>query len=771
MTLVTRVTFLVLVAASFSAFFVAQRLKSTPPVITVGAITRSFSPNGDGNRDTDKISISLKVDDDATVDVVNLDGDRIKRLTENAPMTRVPAAPARVGRHRRRRCACPGRPVPAAGVAARRGPLGDDHGQDHAVDTTAPKSVVCIGFKCSDPKKRLGNVISQGDRAIKIYIRGVSRFVTNFTILRTDDGKPRVVERLKLPGRRTRKVWDGARRRQAARSGDLHRPGARARHRRKRRRHARRARRSERSRAIPGITVRGLAAQPPLRPVTEGQRVEFHVDARGASYRWRVRRVGDSAVRKRGTETAPVLAFRAPTGPSGVYLLELRSGRWHTTVPFLVQAEKRSSVLVVVPAVTWLGTDKIDDRPFDGLPNTLTDGGEVHWPRAFVGTDGLPADFASQVAPLLVFLDRQRIRYDITSDLDLDLTRNPRASDRPGVLFAGSERWITRTLSKRLRRYVTDGGRVALFGTDTMLRGVQLRVYEAGDSGTLSRATQPTSTDPFGERIGKLRTLPAPATLSQFEGGSDYGLMEGANDLPGFKVLEESTLAQGKANLASVGQPLTQEEEAASVASGKSPRDIRPALAATQLGKGVVIRVGLPEWTSKLGDSNVSQVTRNIVDLLRGVEPRIRSTKMSDTAAFSDGVLVGGMVVAAACAAGAVLRPDRARAGVGDARRAGADAGPARLGDLELAADGVVAQSWRPGAGGGVRRPGVRGCAGVAVRAPAGCARRRRAGDAAVPHTGAVGREHVEPARAALRGHRCGRRRLARAAARAAAGG
>jgi hypothetical protein len=374
------------------------------------------------------------------------------------------------------------------------------------------------------------------------------------------------------------------------------------------------------------LTVRGLAAQPPLRPVTEGQRVEFHVDARGAAYRWRVRRVGDAAVRKRGSETAPVLAFRAPTGPSGVYLLELRSGRWHTTVPFLVQAEKRSSVLVVVPVVTWLGADKVDDPPFDGLPNTLSDGGTVRWPRAFVGSDGLPVGW-SEIAPLLVYLDRQRIRYDLTSDLDLDLTRNPRASDRPGVLFAGSEQWITRALSKRLRRYVSDGGRVALFGGDSMRRGVRLQVYGSEDAGTLSRATQPTSVDPFGARIGKPRTLSAPATLSQFEGASAYGLMEGANDLPGFKVLEESTLVTGKADLASVGQPLTPEEEAGSVSSGNDPREIRPALAATQLGKGVVIRVGLPEWTSKLSDSNVSQVTHNIVDILRGVQPRIRSTK------------------------------------------------------------------------------------------------------------------------------------------------
>ncbi|MDA0161917.1 hypothetical protein OM076_16705 [Solirubrobacter ginsenosidimutans] len=625
MTLVARVTFLVLVGASFSAFFVAQRLKSTPPYIEAASVDRYFSPNGDGQRDVNQFSITLRVADDATVDVVNLDGDRVKRLAENVAVQRyrplrlkwdgTDDAGGRVpdGRYRLR-------------VAMRNEGRSATIQKTMTVDTKAPDPVACIGFKCSDTK-HMGNVISQGDRRVLIYVRGVSRFPTRFSLYRTDEGKPRKIADLPpLKGGFNRKVWDGlvdgkplppgtylvqVRVRDTARNVGVS-PAEFA---------------VGAIRGRPGITVRGLAAQPPLRPVTEGQRVEVHVDARGAAYRWRVRRVGDSAVRKRGTETAPVLAFRAPKGPSGVYLLELRAGRWHTTVPFLVQAEKRSSVLVVVPAVSWLGTDKVDDRPFDGLPNTLTDGGTVRWPRAFVGDDGLPAGFATQIAPLLVFLDRQRIRYDLTSDLDLDLTRNPRASDRPGVLFAGSERWITRTLAKRLRRYVTDGGHVALFGGDTMLRGVRLRVFDAEDSGTLSRATQPTSTDPFGARIGKTRTLAAPATLSQFDGSTEYGLMEGANDLPGFKVLQESTLVDGKADLASVGQPLTPEEEAASVSSGKDPREIRPALAATQLGKGVVIRVGLPEWTSKLADSNVSQVTRNIIDILRGVQPRIRSTK------------------------------------------------------------------------------------------------------------------------------------------------
>jgi len=54
---------------------------------------------------------------------------------------------------------------------------------------------------------------------------------------------------------------------------------------------------------------------------------------------------------------------------------------------------------------------------------------------------------------------------------------------------------------------------------------------------------------------------------------------------------------------------------------------VRPALTAVGLGKGVVIRVGLPEWPQRLDVPEVAQVTHNIVDILRGVEPRIRSTR------------------------------------------------------------------------------------------------------------------------------------------------
>ena len=53
------------------------------------------------------------------------------------------------------------------------------------------------------------------------------------------------------------------------------------------------------------------------------------------------------------------------------------------------------------------------------------------------------------------------------------------------------------------------------------------------------------------------------------------------------------------------------------------PPEPLPALSATQLGDGLMIRVGLPQWAERLDeDRQVSQITRNIVDLLRGTEPR-----------------------------------------------------------------------------------------------------------------------------------------------------
>jgi len=182
--------------------------------------------------------------------------------------------------------------------------------------------------------------------------------------------------------------------------------------------------------------------------------------------------------------------------------------------------------------------------------------------------------------------------------------------------------------ASRLRKYVTDGGKLAVFGSDTLRRGVRLRVLNDEDAGTLERPTQPAAADPFGTRVGKERRVGAAVPLVQYEPeDTSFGLMEGALDLPGFTRFEEaSSLGKGKV-LAAIGQPLTPEEELEAAQTGKPAREIRSALSAVQLGKGTVIRVGLPEWPQRLDDPNVAQVTRNIYDILRGVQPRIRSER------------------------------------------------------------------------------------------------------------------------------------------------
>ena len=132
------------------------------------------------------------------------------------------------------------------------------------------------------------------------------------------------------------------------------------------------------------------------------------------------------------------LVMRAPNGPSGVYLLELRAGRGTARVPFIVQSEARAKILVVVPAITWLGTDHVDDGR-DGVPNTLATaapctGRASSRPRAAGGLRRPGRAAARLPRP-------HHIRYDLTTDLaGARRSRDPRATDRDGVLLAGPQK-------------------------------------------------------------------------------------------------------------------------------------------------------------------------------------------------------------------------------------------------------------------------------------------------------------------------------------------
>ena len=77
--------------------------------------------------------------------------------------------------------------------------------------------------------------------------------------------------------------------------------------------------------------------------------------------------------------------------------------------------------------------------------------------RPFAG-GGFPPRFSAEVAPLLRWLERERLGYNLTTDISLARGEPPLLGDAPGVAFAGSELWLPGDLLRRLREYVAEGG-------------------------------------------------------------------------------------------------------------------------------------------------------------------------------------------------------------------------------------------------------------------------------------------------------------------------
>nr|MDQ4042164.1 hypothetical protein [Actinomycetota bacterium] len=84
MTRLAQVAFAVLVVATLAAFFVTQRLKQTPRLVQTLSVTEIFSPHVEFRKAG--IRIRLKRDDDATVSLLDEDGDVVRRLARNRPM-------------------------------------------------------------------------------------------------------------------------------------------------------------------------------------------------------------------------------------------------------------------------------------------------------------------------------------------------------------------------------------------------------------------------------------------------------------------------------------------------------------------------------------------------------------------------------------------------------------------------------------------------------------------------------------------------------------
>jgi hypothetical protein len=335
-----------------------------------------------------------------------------------------------------------------------------------------------------------------------------------------------------------------------------------------------------------GVSVRNFTLRGPLSAVTAGAAAQLEVGPVDRSFDFVVSRLGDPKPVLHGGRVAGRFRIQIPSKMrTGLYVVRVRSGDERAVWPLAVAglpprgARGEARPLVVLPALTWQGLNRVDDDA-DGFADRLPFAESVRLDRPFAD-GGLPKRFEAEVSPLMRWLDRERLPYDLTTDIALARREGPALGNAPGVAFAGSELWLPEELLKRLRDYVADGGRVTAFGADSFKRTVVLR----GD--VASRPSPPRRANAFGERTELVRTSAAPLTV--FEDG--LGLFEGLSEFIG-----EFTVFENSLELPRSGRRIT--------AAGRDAG--RPALLALGLGGGIVLRVGTSQWARELEESALS---------------------------------------------------------------------------------------------------------------------------------------------------------------------
>lgn len=585
MSVAARTVFALLVCATFAAFFAAQSLKTSPPRVQDLTVNEFFSPNQDGRFERTRASFVLKRTDEVTATVVNRAGDDVRVIARDRTLA--------VGE--RLRVVWDGRDAGGAmapdGVYRIRLNL---RRQGSAIvlprnivkDTTPPKILVTSIGPQADKVPRPEQLPRPDGKPARVSFQApdANNPRKEVLVFRTDVSPVRAVfdEPVKLADDARTWEWDGTvdGRRVAAgtyvvivrardRAGNI---GSSA-------PIPPRAGFASRLPGRGGITMRYLSAQAQSEPVRAGGQAVVAVDSVDKSFRWSLRRVGERDVRKRGRGTkSRLVAFEAPGGKSGVYLFEVRTRSRKVAAPVVVQAKRKRNVLVVLPVTTWQGLNPVDDDG-DGLPNTLGAGLAVRIGRPYVKS-GLPAQLPAGEALLLARLDREGHRYDLTTDVALARGEGPKLEGHRGVILAGDTRWLDPRVAKVLRDFVRGGGNVLSVGTRSLRRGVTLTPGRRAID-----PTQATARDLFGARLEAIERPPAPATLVNVV--DDVQLFAGTGgQFGGIGAFEATADVRGAP---------------ASVAAAAATRQgQRQVIVASRLGKGLVIRPGLPDFSASL---------------------------------------------------------------------------------------------------------------------------------------------------------------------------
>jgi hypothetical protein len=594
-----RLVFAVLVVATIAAFFLTQQLKGDfPLVIRFATKPAHFSPNADGYRDTSEIGFDLSEPASVSFMVVDAEGTEVRRIISSR----------RLAGDAKHRFSWDGRDdarnVVSDGIYRMRVVRRDesrviDSVKEITVDTVPPKVTLASAEPSVIPAGLPGETPT-----VRLRYRGPKNTAPEVRVFRTGEGEPRVVRRFR-GGRNRSATWDGRvsagpERTEAAPEGDYAFTVAVR---------DKAGNLTEAPQPVPrapvarphtGVSVRNFTLRGPLSAVTAGAFVHLEVGPVDRSFDFAVSRLGDPKRILHGGRVAGRFRIRIPSKMrTGVYVVRVRAGDDRAVWPLAVaglpprSARGEARPLVVLPALTWQGLNRVDDDA-DGFADRLPFADSVRLDRPFAGS-GVPARFEEEVSPLLRWLDRERLPYDLTTDLALSRREGPALGNAPGVAFAGSELWLPEELLRRLRDYAADGGRLAVFGADSFKRTVKLR----GD--VMSDPTPPRPTNALGERTRLVRTSAAPLTV--FDDG--LGLFEGVSGFVGdFTVFENAT------GFPESARRLTE--------AGRDPG--QPAFTAFGLGGGIVVRTGTPQWARELEESALSlelpQVTMRIWKLL-----------------------------------------------------------------------------------------------------------------------------------------------------------